>query len=261
MAGNRAGLDGAQSGLFYEATRIIQNYSKRGLRAVVWENVPGALQCNGGRDFARVLRALGECGALDIGWRILDAQCFGIPQRRRRLFLVADFAGERAGEVLFNQKSTGRNCPTVKEQKTEPKRDIEHSGILGGHWWNGAEISQTVDAVFHKKQCLPEKNRFPVVMVPAWTPCGDCDDYQCNPHGKHAHECHCPAIDDFCGSNLNPYDNCCLRYVTPTECERLQGFPDDWTAGQSDTTRYRQLGNAVAVPVAEWIATRLKKQL
>ena len=101
VAGKRAGLEGGRSGLFYEAVRII-----RGVRPTfaLWENVPGAFSSNGGRDFGAVLAALAECGALDISWRVLDAQWFGVPQRRRRIFLVADFGGERAASVLFESE-------------------------------------------------------------------------------------------------------------------------------------------------------------
>lgn len=97
IAGKRVGLGGERSGLFYEAIRIV-----RGVRPsiVVWENVPYALSINHGRDFGAILDALAECGALDIGWRVLDARWFGVAQRRRRLYVVADFRGRRAAEIL-----------------------------------------------------------------------------------------------------------------------------------------------------------------
>lgn len=98
VAGRRAGLGGERSSLFYEAVGVVR---RSGARYAVWENVPGAFSSNGGWDFASVLDAMADAGALDICWRVLDAQWFGVPQRRRRVFLVADFGGERAGEVLF----------------------------------------------------------------------------------------------------------------------------------------------------------------
>jgi site-specific DNA-cytosine methylase len=108
VAGKRAGLAGERSGLFGEAIRLI-----RGLRPApalcLWENVPGALSSAGGRDFGAVLDALAESGALDLAWRVLDARYFGVPQRRRRLFVVADFGAERAGQVLFEPASGQRH--------------------------------------------------------------------------------------------------------------------------------------------------------
>jgi len=136
VAGKREGLDGERSGLFMEAVRIIREM--RGAtngakpRWCVWENVPGSFSSNGGADFLTVIREIAEtadknihvprpptadgvivwepAGAIvgdggSLAWRVLDAQYWGVPQRRRRIFLVADFGGERAGEVLFKPES------------------------------------------------------------------------------------------------------------------------------------------------------------
>jgi DNA (cytosine-5)-methyltransferase 1 len=97
VAGRRAGLDGERSGLFFDFARIIGELRPA---LVVMENVPGLLSSNGGRDMAVILGTLCDIGARDIGWAVLDAQWFGVPQRRRRVFIVADFAGERASAIL-----------------------------------------------------------------------------------------------------------------------------------------------------------------
>ncbi len=93
VAGKRAGIDGGRSSMFYEAIRIIKEMrSATGNtypRVVVWENVPGALSSNKGADFQTVLDKMGDCGSHLIEWAVLDAQHFGVPQRRRRIFLVA----------------------------------------------------------------------------------------------------------------------------------------------------------------------------
>jgi DNA (cytosine-5)-methyltransferase 1 len=113
VAGKRVGLDGARSGLFMEAMRFIREMRERTNeqypKYALWENVPGALNSNGGRDFGVVLRGLAKLGALDIGWRVLDSRHFGVAQRRRRVFLVADFAGERAAEILFESEGVRRD--------------------------------------------------------------------------------------------------------------------------------------------------------
>lgn len=104
VAGKRAGLDGHRSGLFFEAVRIIKELQDDGRHPtwVVWENVAGALSSNGGRDFGAVLDSLAELGAVDVEWRVLDAQFFGVPQRRRRVFVVArlDPGAAGSGEVF-----------------------------------------------------------------------------------------------------------------------------------------------------------------
>lgn len=99
---NREGINGNRSSLLLDAIRICDE-----LRPdyAIWENVPGALTSNNGRDFAAVLRAFQHIGAHDIAWRVLDARFFGVAQRRRRLFLVADFRGERAAEILFEREA------------------------------------------------------------------------------------------------------------------------------------------------------------
>jgi len=136
VAGKRAGLDGSQSVLFYEAIRIIKEMrcktNGRYPRYAVWENVPGAFSSNKGADFKAVLEAVigvietdAEVPAPDNGrwpyadcymgngwsvaYRTIDAQYFGVPQRRRRIYLVADFAGGGAGEILFERKGVSRN--------------------------------------------------------------------------------------------------------------------------------------------------------
>lgn len=130
VAGKRTGLDGERSNLFYEAVRIIKEMRcKTGgthPRTIVWENVPGAFSSNKREDFRCVLEAIAKVkdetvsipkpakwtnagnvvgDGFSIAWRVLDAQYWGVPQRRRRIFLVADFAGECADQILFECES------------------------------------------------------------------------------------------------------------------------------------------------------------
>lgn len=134
IAGKRAGLAGARSGLFGEAIRIIdemrESTNDTYPRWAVWENVPGALSSNDGLDFRAVLQSFANdnipmprsgrwAGAgvvrgerADIAYRILDAQFWGVPQRRRRVFLVADFGGRRAAKVLFEPEGLRRHFAT-----------------------------------------------------------------------------------------------------------------------------------------------------
>lgn len=147
IAGRRAGLAGERSGLFMEAVRIIKEMrsNTNGLYPTfaVWENVPGAFSSNGGEDFRAVLEELArveqpdasiprppkggrwnKAGAIagngwSLAWRQLDAQYWGVPQRRKRIALVADFGGQRAAEILFERTSLSGNpdesVPTWKE--------------------------------------------------------------------------------------------------------------------------------------------------
>lgn len=245
----RAGLDGERSGLWFEFHRILTELKPKWC---VIENVPGLLSSNEGRDFATIVEGLVECG-YGVAWRVVDAQYFGVAQKRERVFIVGHLGDGRAAEILFDEAgrigdyapSSGEKLETASYPPDDPA------------WWNGRVISQTLDAVLYKKQALPEKNRFPAVVVPAWTECECCGDFWCNLHGMHAYDCSCPPVDEWAAVDLWPYAPSVLRFITPTEAERLQGFPDGWTDGQSDSARYHQLGNAVCVNVIEWLGHRI----
>jgi len=114
VAGKRAGLAGERSGLFWEIRRLVEETKTEWF---ILENVPGLLSSNGGKDFGIVLREMADLG-YSIGWRVLDAQYFGVPQRRRRVFIVGSrTAGpERTLKVLLESKGLRRN--TTQSQQT-----------------------------------------------------------------------------------------------------------------------------------------------
>lgn len=156
VAGNRAGLAGERSGLFMEMIRVIKEMrdatadDNRGPlpRFVVWENVPGALSSNGGDDFRAVLEEFAKISEPDaiiprpdgkwsnsgaivadgwsVAWRVHDAQFWGVPQRRRRIALVADFAGRSAAEILFERKGLSRDS-----EPSEQTRERAAEGTKG----------------------------------------------------------------------------------------------------------------------------------
>lgn len=161
VAGKQDGLSGERSSLFFEAIRIIREMRDHTdgqyPRFAVWENVPGAFSSNGGKDFRAVLEAfcsiggytnplpnppmqkgmlkwrnagtiLGDCFSL--AWRILDAQYWGVPQRRRRVFLMADFAGGDAGEILFDTEGLLWNSASGGEAREAVAADA--TGGVGG---------------------------------------------------------------------------------------------------------------------------------
>lgn len=193
---------------------------------VVWENVANALQTNNGRDFGALLGALGKLG-YGFAYRVLDASKFGVAQRRRRVFLVANARDWRlAASVLFEPEGSGRYPAKVRPEGLSPV-DRLAGCAEGGCFWNGEQVTQTLDAVLAKAQTMPEKSRFPAVLVP-----------------------------DGAGGLR-------IRFLTVLECERLQGFPDDWTLipyrGRvaPKTERLRAIGNSMATPVMRWIGERI----
>ena len=114
VAGKRAGLAGARSGLFYEIARIADETKAKWL---ILENVPGLLSSQRGADMGAVVGTLVELG-YGVAWRVLDAQHFGVPQRRRRVFIVAERSGDpaRAAKVLFERQSVRGNTSTSRTQ-------------------------------------------------------------------------------------------------------------------------------------------------
>lgn len=210
VAGKRAGLSGARSGLFHTAVGIVRWARKHGgCRFALWENVPGAFSSHEGRDFAVVVGALaglrhvdvpeqgwgsegcalGDDGLLE--WSTLDAQWFGVAQRRRRVFALADFgAWADRGPILLEPQSLRGDSPPRREQGKGATTDVAPSltssmrgtGRVGdtrgqdpvvavpaeGCWWDGRQVSQTLDAVLSKGQAMPEKNRFPAVPQPTY---------------------------------------------------------------------------------------------
>ena len=311
VAGRRAGLAGERSGLFWEACRIIEEF---GPRVIVCENVPGLLTSNRGRDMGAVVGALADLG-YGIAWRVLDAQWFGVAQRRKRLFLVGVSGGDarRAAEILLEPESVcGDSAPR------RPSREVAAASASGGVGERGArrprapvscdEVSDPISTREGKTWTCEGTNNFRArnLVVPfakSKRACSPTDhetwiEAEVAPTQNQFDQGDTRAttvavtlptdlelIPDTVGAltdgahrggGMNGQDaytgrvlpaptaqGSAVRRLTPVECERLQGFPDGWTAtgvdgrALSDSARYRALGNAVAVPVAAWIARRI----
>ena len=189
IAGKRSGLDGSRSSLFYEAVRIIKEMrcatNGKYPRFCVWENVPGAFSSNKGEDFRCVLESLcrvkdesvsvprcekwsnaGEILAdgFSIAWRVLDAQYWGVPQRRKRIYLVADFDGECAGKVLFESESvSGYSAESFRAWQRTAAAAESGSGATGAVCLNDQggnrmdvteEVTCTLRAEAHHPPCV-----------------------------------------------------------------------------------------------------------
>ena len=197
VAGKRAGLDGRQSCLFYQAIRIVKEMrcatDGKYPRFIVWENVPGAFSSNKGEDFKAVLEAV--CSVKDgsisvpgppkgkwanagtvvgdgfsLAWRVLDAQFWGIPQRRKRIYLVADFAGGSAGKILFESEGvSGYSAEGFRAWQGAAGGAAEGAGTAGGICLNdqGGQrmdvtdgVTCTLRAEAHHPPCVLESAGF-----------------------------------------------------------------------------------------------------
>jgi DNA (cytosine-5)-methyltransferase 1 len=288
VAGKRKGLAGERSGLFHVAMQLVRRLSPQ---LLLLENVPGLLSSNRGHDFATVLREVGDgWPCAEVGWRVLDSRFFGVPQRRRRVFVAASARADGAASVLALAEGCGGNPPPRRAKVQGPAPSPEGGARAGGPWWDGSDTAASMTTRCHD-QFMPDKGNFAAVVTPILYQSevgtlNTCDArqvssqmageskyiveqrvYRKSRRAQSATDCETWVPDDS-SNTLNSFDvgdtratslavsSLGVRRLTPTECERLQGFPDGWTDGQVDSHRYRQLGNAVTVNVAEWLCRR-----
>ena len=280
IAGKRAGIAGERSGLWFEFARIIDELEPNW---VVIENVPGLLSSNNGKDFAVIVQWLAQRG-YGVTWRILDAQYFGVPQRRRRVFIVGSFGNGSAAEVLFESESSTWDNPPSREAGKEVAYSLRanpsHSGDKGDGGINTTMVAQTLTSGGNGHRGHQDGVNMTLLPVAfGWNKSSSqtmkvaetTDALQASPTSNpaiwemsHASEAVrengevVPTLQARMGTGGNQVPMAGVRRLMPVECERLQGFPDGWTDGQADSLRYKQLGNAVAVPVVEWIGKRIK---
>lgn len=236
IAGLRGGLADARGNLALEFARLVDAVRPRWF---VWENVPGVLSINGGRDFGAIIRALAELG-YGLAWRVLDARYFGVPQRRRRVFLVGNSrSAAAAAAVLFEPEGVRRHFAP----RREAGEDI--AGTLGGGSGGRGWAADTDRMTF----------------VPMATNAEGAEGFtltKSNLSKTVNSEAHTPSLSKSSGGAGVLTSR--VRRLTPRECERLQGFPDDFTLvpGSSDSSRYAALGNSMAVPVLRWLGQRIE---
>ena len=261
VAGKRAGAGaGTRSGLFWNAIQFAQEVKAQ---TIVLENVPGLLSSNQGRDFGTVLTALADAGYRHIEWRVLDSQFFGVPQRRRRVFIIGSVTDRSTNPIFIERNSVCRNFKTSKKTKKNTSNNAS-TGFGQSSFGGYTEGVTTLTASSYKR---PEDN---IIIHFAPSSFAQYKEGFGTLKTNTGNENVVVAFDDYnltVNENLNQtlrqggdvpmIFNRTVRRLTPIECERLQGFPDDWTAGQANSHRYKQMGNAVTVNVARWIGFNL----
>jgi DNA (cytosine-5)-methyltransferase 1 len=293
-AGRRKGMDDPRSGLWAHVVRLLDETHADWF---LGENVPGLLTVNHGADFATVLGDLADLG-MDVCWRVLDAQFFGVPQRRRRVFLVGHRGDDRGPvRVLLEPDSgprhphprrTAGTRPTARAGRRTPRPgsptgvlgDIAHSLTAEGVGTCGADDNQAQAGhllTFQRVVRSGARDHNGNLPPDVWAERPVAATLSPHDLGSDTRTVELITFRHQAGAKAGATidetvsDGIIVRRLTPRECERLQGFPDDWTAirvqqtgrragttrRQADSPRYQQLGNAVAVPVAEWVARRI----
>jgi DNA (cytosine-5)-methyltransferase 1 len=353
IAGFREGIRDPRGSLMLAFAAIARRYRPRWL---VWENVPGVIPSNGGRDFASFLGLLsgrhveapaggfenggiipGIESAYGVAWRVLDAQYFGLAQRRKRVFVVGHFGNwRRACAVLLERSSLSGNPAPRRQAGERVAPTIEARANAGGAGWGtdfiaGGGITCTEDGIAGSVSAKWLKGtggpagdeHYNLIVPPALGMTGACvgmeEELAPTISGDHANRVNdvgpivftqnqreevrelavagaLPAMrrrtdakgetlvafaelaDPLAANQANTYtregknfrvSNVArtdhgVRRLTPRECERLQGFPDDFTLipyngkPAKDGPRYRAIGNSMAVPVMRWIGERIE---
>jgi DNA (cytosine-5)-methyltransferase 1 len=287
VAGLRQGLKDPRGNLMLTYLAIAERLKPRWL---VWENVPGVLSSNGGKDFGSFLGALGELG-YEWAYRVLDAQWFGVAQRRRRVFVVAHLGkGNLAAKVLFESESVRRDTPPSREARKAIASNVAPSLTASNdpsRSPQSSEVTQQVNAVLEagafRMQAFGEYSDDGTASAMKARDYKDATDLVASPVvidrvavavdcynktiGEKSQSISSSASDiNYTGGVINPADRMAVRRLSPRECERLQGFPDDHTlipwrnkpADQCpDGPRYKALGNSMAVPCMAWIGKRI----
>lgn len=247
IAGKREGLKGKRTGLFFDVVRILQEKQPS---YVFLENVKGLLNSNRGWDFARILIELEDAG-YSVEWDLLNSKDFGVPQNRERVFIVGSLRGRGRGKIFPIIRENDSICDKSRESKEGIYNIASTLTARQFSSWNGNYVIKNLQYI----GAVNPENK--------WLENGK-DLSRNYPQGNRVYSaegiatCLSSQLGGLSGgSGLYQVHNSRIRKLTPVECERLQGFPDDWTAGISDTARYKCLGNSVTVNVIEAIAERI----
>ena len=222
VAGKRLGFEDTRGTLFYEIARIAR---QKRPSIILLENVLGLLNHDKQRTFAQILNILHEMG-YSLEWQVIDSKSF-VPQLRERIFIIG-YLGEGSRRKIFPLPADYQEA----SKQSKEKRQQQNVSCIDANYWKGIDNHGQRTMIYMAYPSANMKQRIQVRRE-TWT------------------------ITTL-GNDFAVFDNGRFRMLTPLECERLQGFPDSYTNGISDTQRYKCLGNAVTVPVIEYILERLK---
>lgn len=244
IAGRRSGIKSSRSGLFFEAMRIIRaarpNY-------FIFENVKGLFSSNNRQDWITVLQEVADSG-YDGQWQLLNTRWF-LPQNRERVYFVGHIRGECRPKVFPIRE--GNKVNDSSGQKKEGQRWSCCLGTRYGQRWIDESYIR-LKQIGHLRTNAEGYRVYDSEGIARTIMKDRIGLYRVAPTIRAEH--HNTADVHFVSGKAG------IRRLTPTECERLQGFPDGWTEGLSDTQRYKCLGNAVSVPVVKAIGERLQRK-
>ena len=273
IAGQRRGFNDTRGTLFFEIERIV----KEKLPSILLlENVLGLLSHEKGRTFATILDTLDALG-YDVEWQVLNSKYF-VPQNRERVFIVGHLGGKRARKIFpiggDDQETIGPQIEMIKNSPDDSYRLYSTDGISRTLRANSGGMGSKTGLYAEKK----------IKKIGGYSQCNsvyDTEDavFSALNSGTHGYATgnvmvYTSQVNHNMKQEIQKRDNTWtlgttsqrdfglldgqrVRRLTPLECERLQGFPDNWTEGHSDSQRYKMMGNAVTVPVVEYLVREL----
>ncbi len=295
IAGKRRGFEDIRGTMFFEVARILQ--VKRP-KTVLLENVKGLLNHDKGKTFRVILQTLDELG-YEVQWMVLNSKFHGVPQNRERVLIIGSLRGTGRPQILpfgcndsevigegtvtrtftagghsggLHSDSTGIVC--YKKSKSQQGRIYETEGVsptLAGASKLSGDCTPRIRAVLTPDRAEKRQNgrRFKEPGEPSFTVTGqDIHGVAImNLYNKKEHTDRCPTLTEPHHNTLRVREEHSIRRLTPTECCRLQGFPDNWTeygiddkgvkVKMSDTQRYKQMGNAVTTNVIKAVGSQI----
>ena len=278
VAGKRTGfsLDDTRGTLAFEMFRLAHEKS---IPYLLFENVKGLLNHDGGRTFEIILEVLDGLG-YDCQWELLDSQNFGVPQHRERIFLIGHLRGKPRPKVFPIGRASRSNDETnSQERKGREGFFSDISPTLDAHYYKGGNARQYVVQTESRRD--KEMRTYTEGVVPTLTAqmgtgggnvpyVGEMLDVarvNKSPNGRLIKDDGDPmytiTAQDRHGVQIGDEDGFAIRKLTPLECERLQGLPDGWTEfyhdGRrvSDSERYERCGRTITIPVVEAIGRKL----
>jgi len=257
IAGKRRGFDDSRGTLFFEVARILRDKRPK---YFLLENVKGLLSHEDGKTIKTILRVLSDLG-YNIEWKIFNSKNYGVAQNRERIFIFG-IRKECRRKILFKKRISTKTIPTkklreqisnclrtnysnAKSNETYVLQEITKGNSQGMRVYDTEGISTTIASqaggLGAKTGLYAMRGRKKTQQL------------------EKRKDKNTNSLTSVQKDNLYLYNNT-IRSLTPLECERLQGFQDNWTSGISDTQRYKCLGNAVTVNVIEYIIRGFKKK-
>ena len=238
VAGRQRGFDDTRGTLFFDVARILKHKKPKHF---ILENVRGLLSHDSGRTFQTIIKVLADIGYL-VQWEVCNSKNYGVPQSRERMYIVGHLRGQSRPKVFSFREGNG---VSETSRKKERERSSQVSSTITSNYKRGTH-AMGEQYILEPKELTKNIGQGQRV------------------YSTNGASVSIKALGGGQGGKTGLYKirqgKTQIRRLTPIECERLQGFPDNWTEGLSDTQRYKCMGNAVTTNVVEWVVTQLYKK-